>query len=645
MADKLLLCDCEGSQTIDRETIERAAGVPCSRVHTALCTKELGVAAEAIGAGGCRIACGQEMAVFEDLADELGVAAPAFVDLRDRAGWTDDAGAGPKMAALVAEAAMAPAPVRTLDVVSGGLCLVIGRADVALPAAERLSQTLTVTALLPEGDELPLSRAFDAVTGRLAKAEGSLGRFKLRIDRLRQLQPGGRGGFGLSEPRDGGQTECDVILDLGGGTPLFPADHKLDGYLRADPGDPLAVAAAVHEASHMIGTFEKPLYVSLEEHLCAHSRARQTGCTRCLDACPTGAISPDGDHVSVDPLICAGCGACSALCPSGAISYAAPAPQTLFARMRKLAETFAKAGGGTPRLLVHDAEHGAEMIRLAARFGRGLPADVIPLELEAISGFGHAEVLAALAGGFGAVDILLAPRTERTALDHEVALTQALLDGAPLRLLEPADPDGLSDALYGRAAERLAEPVLTMGARRQVTRTAVKALRGAVEQPIPLPAGAPYGAVLVDTEACTLCLSCAGLCPSGALGDNPDSPQLLFQEDACLQCGICANVCPENAITLEPRFDTSDAALRQRVLKEEEPYECIECGKPFGVKSTIERIVAQLEGKHPMFADSAKGRMIRMCDDCRVQAQYHSEDNPFAAGPRPKVRTTDDYLN
>ena len=38
----------------------------------------------------------------------------------------------------------------------------------------------------------------------------------------------------------------------------------------------------------------------------------------------------------------------------------------------------------------------AEMIRLAARFGRGLPADVIPLEVSALAGFGHAEMLAAL---------------------------------------------------------------------------------------------------------------------------------------------------------------------------------------------------------------------------------------------------------
>ena len=148
----------------------------------------------------------------------------------------------------------------------------------------------------------------------------------------------------------------------------------------------------------------------------------------------------------------------------------------------------------------------------------------------------------------------------------------------------------------------------------------------------------------MDTAACTLCLSCVSLCPSGALGDNPDLPQLRFQEDACLQCGICATICPEDAITLEPRLDLSDAALSQRVLNEEEPFACIGCGTLFGSKSTIERITEKLTG-HSMFSDPAKLQLIQMCDDCRVNAQFHSENNPFAGGERPRPRTTDDYLS
>jgi ferredoxin len=133
------------------------------------------------------------------------------------------------------------------------------------------------------------------------------------------------------------------------------------------------------------------------------------------------------------------------------------------------------------------------------------------------------------------------------------------------------------------------------------------------------------------------------LCPSGALLDNPDRPELRFTEEACLQCGLCANICPEDAIALEPRLDTTPTALSPRVLHEEEPALCVECGAAFGVASSIDRIASKL-AEHPMFGGD-RARMIRMCDGCRVQAAVHAEDSPFAAAPRPRPRATDDYLN
>jgi ferredoxin len=120
---------------------------------------------------------------------------------------------------------------------------------------------------------------------------------------------------------------------------------------------------------------------------------------------------------------------------------------------------------------------------------------------------------------------------------------------------------------------------------------------------------------------------------------------LRFQEDACLQCGICATICPEKAITLAPRMDLTDAALTQVVLNEEEPFACVECGVLFGSKSTVERITEKLAGKHAMFGTSDAARMIQMCENCRINAQFNAADNPFAASPRPRVRTTEDYLS
>ncbi|MEM0946612.1 MAG: 4Fe-4S binding protein [Pseudomonadota bacterium] len=650
---KLLLCDCMGTQTLDPDAIAKATELACSRVHTALCTRELDLASEALAACDAIVACGQESATFEALAEEIGADLPLCADIRDRAGWSDEGRkATPKIAALLAEATLPRSPEKTTDVTSEGMCLVIGSADVALPIAEMLSDRLSVTCLLPEPSEvLPgPRRGFDVVCGKVRRASGHLGSFEFVIDGFSQASPGGRGALAFPQPADGAQSECDIILDLSGGTPLFPAPEKRDGYLRADPGNPLLVQKTAFNAADLIGTFEKTLHVAVTPALCAHSRAGQTGCTRCLDLCPTGAITPDGDHVAIDPMICAGCGACSSVCPSGAVTFDAPAVADTFAAVRTMAEAFRNAGGTEPRLLIHDADHGREMIALAARLGRGLPADVVPFEIASLAAFGHAEMLAALACGFSAVYLLPGPKTERPVVEREISLTSAVLSGAnrdpsAARLVDVADPDALSDALYlPRPKSEPVTPILPLGQRRDVTRLAARALIPDATAPLPLPDGAAYGAVLVDTDACTLCLSCVGLCPSGALDDNPDRPQLRFKEDACLQCGICATICPEDAITLKPQLDTSEEALKLQVLHEEEPYECIECGKEFGVKSTVERIIAKLENNHALFSNSHNTRLIRMCDDCRVKAQYHSEDSPFRLGDRPRVRTTDDYL-
>jgi ferredoxin len=107
---------------------------------------------------------------------------------------------------------------------------------------------------------------------------------------------------------------------------------------------------------------------------------------------------------------------------------------------------------------------------------------------------------------------------------------------------------------------------------------------------------------------------------------------LRFTEDACVQCGLCKSTCPENVITLRPQLNFNPEAAAARVLKEEEPFCCIRCGKPFGVKSTIERLTAKLQERSWVYQSSPRRlELIKMCDDCRVAFVWEEKFDPHSA--------------
>src|SRR5262249_50438614 len=155
---------------------------------------------------------------------------------------------------------------------------------------------------------------------------------------------------------------------------------------------------------------------------------------------------------------------------------------------------------------------------------------------------------------------------------------------------------------------------------------------------VALSAEAPFGKIEVDVAGCTLCLACVSACPTGALGDDPERPTLRFLEDTCVQCGLCKATCPEKVITLVPQLDFRAAITGARLLKQEEPFACIRCGKPFGTRSTIERVTARLAGRHWMFEDPARLDVLKMCEDCRVIAAIEADFDPHGAPARPQAR-------
>lgn len=503
-------------------------------------------------------------------------------------------------------------PVAAVTLVSAGRLLIVGDAAAACGWAERTHDKLDTTVLACVAGappDAPINGRYAVISGRPLQLDGHLGAFRI-------------------DWRDAGDVPrsdtFDLVLDLTQ-PPLLRRVELPDGY-QAPGRDPLDQALAVIELLPLVGEFEKPQYVALRRNLCAHSRAGQTGCSRCIEACASAAIVADGDTVRVDPYLCQGCGSCATVCPSGALSYQFPRVRDVGERMRAMLAAYREAGGEAACLLFHSAKAGPERLHRLARSDAGLPARVLPVETWSADAVGLDLLLCAFALGAAQVAVLVDAGHDTAPLAAQARIGEAILGGLGyagehVRVIDDTDADAVDAMLHDwPAAAAVAIPAgfRPLDDKRATLDLAIAHLRQQSPRPpreIALPAGAPFGSIGAS-DACTLCMGCVGSCPAGALVGGGDTPRLSFIEHNCLQCGLCVNSCPEHALSMTPRL-LLDGSRRERVLREAEIFRCIGCGKPLGARPLIEAMLGRLAG-HSMFAADGALERLKMCADCRV---------------------------
>lgn len=444
----------------------------------------------------------------------------------------------------------------------------------------------------------------------------------------------------------------DMVLDLGS-EPLIQLHAPPQGYFAMNASQGLAspgLIPLVVKLRDMVGEFEKPKFFNYKQKICAHSRNETVGCSACVDVCSAGAVKSEKSRqqIVVNPNLCIGCGACTTVCPTGALTYAYPRASEQGVRLKTLLSTYAKAGGAHAVVLFHSQVAGQNAVEALGRAAQlqktvlGVPANVIPLALWHTASVGLDLWLSAIAFGASQVAVLVTDEEAPAylqSLESQMHVAQVLLNGLGYKgvhfhLIRAQALTGLDASLQALSQARPAVP--TSAARFAVAQEKRSTLDMALDHfitqaPTALPefielpaAGSPFGSLMVNKDACTLCLSCVSACPASALQDNPEHPQLKFIEKNCVQCGLCASTCPEGAITLAPRLLLTPERKAARVLNESQPYQCMRCSKPFGTLKAIESMLGKLSG-HAMFQGAAADR-LKMCGDCRVIDIYSAEN-------------------
>ena len=519
-------------------------------------------------------------------------------------------------------------PASTVEFLSHGRVLILGEESGALYAAKQLGDGLVATVCVP-GKSRPTSGTVDGLAvlrGGMPQLSGSLGNFRLSF----------------AASNDGNDPEAtanleearfDLVLDLNT-APLLQREVPPPGYYA--PGrDPYALEQAIAELPDMRGEFEKPKYFNFDPDICAHGRRGIGGCTRCLDVCPTVAISSNGDTVQVDANLCQGFGSCASVCPTGAITYAFPGTTDLLAYLRTVAINYREHGGADPVFVFYDSSSAGT---LADALAGDMPENALPVELEEVGSVGMDTWFACFAYGARRVLILEGPDTPEStilALERQIDVTARILEGmgyagGAIALLRAGDDEAVTEAVSSEDAIETRRPATFAPPpeKRLLLRTAINHLleeAAGSKKSISLPTGAPFGQIRVDKSACTMCMSCVAVCPTAALREGQGLPQLNFSEWSCIQCGLCETACPEDAIRTEPRFLYDDKERSEpRLLHEEQPMCCIACGKPFATRSTLKAMMKKLEG-HWMFQTETERRRLEMCDTCRVKDMMRAQ--------------------
>ncbi|MEH6628337.1 MAG: 4Fe-4S binding protein [Motiliproteus sp.] len=519
----------------------------------------------------------------------------------------------------------------TVSYEAGSQILLVGAEHRIRLAADLFAEPANITCLItepmPENLDQDMEAAAELAQQQsqlklfhfpLKSIKGYLGKFQVLVDVNSQSA-------NLAELVTDGKA-FDAVLDLNQQAKL-DAVLKPAGYVHPDFSQGrVAIGAAVEEVADLQGHFEKPRYIQINNDLCAHSRSGMSGCTRCLDVCPADAIDVFKEVVNIDVHLCHGAGGCATACPTSAIRYGYPQPQLLLEQTRQLLDKYQQADGDGAQLLIHDAEIGSQWL---ADNLNSLPGHWLPLQIEELGAAGLDLWLSALCWGAGGVTLLShakVPDSIRVTIDQEVEVANRILQGLGF--------DNQISIVSLEIENDWQQPVLSSGwpmsglssdndKRQQISKAAAylyqhsSVVQEKSDSLVSLRNGAPYGSVEINLDNCTLCMSCVSNCPTKALSSNSERPELSFIEDHCVQCGLCEKACPEKVISLQPRYQL-DPELRRnsRVLKEEEPFCCVSCGKAFATHGMVNMMIERLAG-HSMWGDGGLER-LKMCEDCRV---------------------------
>ena len=475
----------------------------------------------------------------------------------------------------------------------------------------------------------------------LIAVEGRLGNLNITLEPDQILNGGSQKRFDL---------KADQLIVLTKTHP--PGIKRRTGVHLLSSTESEILEETVRQVRDLVGHFHKPVHLTYDQDICAGGDKGMETCGRCISYCPYDAISRQTENrlrIQVDHLTCEGCGACVSACPTSALQFTEPSPQEIYARMAALLESSKEKQGNVepPVIVFHCEEMGRKVLETAGLVPLPYSPGVLPVEVPCLRYVSESNMLAAMSLGAAGVGLLGCedcPNGERELLYQKYDFTQLILQNFDLsqdrvRIItaeagQEADAVEAINQFVSQLSESPMVPNWTTPSQTLNRPILSDVLGGFIDQTgnepgrISLSSELPFAFANINESGCTLCRSCANVCPTNAFRFEEESNSLHFKHINCVGCGLCEEVCPENVITIKRELVLEKQSLDYTLVAEDEMINCSKCEKPYINRRALEAVESKLfeiESLKNTFSGNRKN-ILRMCPDCRTVAAMMEVD-------------------
>lgn len=351
-------------------------------------------------------------------------------------------------------------------------------------------------------------------------------------------------------------------------------------------------------------------FITYNEKLCQFHERRSEICASCAQVCPSVAILKDSQkkHLIFSDIDCVGCGKCVSVCPTGAIDFSL-IPCTGFNEITNLY---------SDKIILLLDKHSDLNAKIS------LPLGFLPMMIEKLSFFDFSHFMTLLCKSSHSLVIY----TNSPLHEDSVSFINEIFmrKFGKKAIFVARNLNELSQALVKISSFKLITPVKFSEFKRENFANYLKILvanddLGVIKTPNSI----QYAEILVNETNCTLCLSCVGACNTGALIADSSDNTLKFNPSLCVGCGYCVKSCAEKDTIF---MKTGEILLNlsffeYKILARDELFKCIECGKEFATKKSIQKIENMIK---PLFnGDELKIKSLYCCADCKAKIMIEQQ--------------------